>query len=229
MKKWVELMKDLNVYDPDNDIGLGVNIAENISPLTEIFLDNFLNICNEKNIIVTIPDVMLRTIPLISFTYSSIFEKSTLVFTSSAKGLDNKSIKDIHNYNYCLLNRRGSYLFYEIMIGYISNQTLESKITLPLAKPKNRKQIIKRLGERFFTFNDPKVLLFTGKDIDIISIVNEIYLNSNKAVKKELLKDNTSESNSSARISMNFDWGLEKWKRNLIPFKEKSFNHSINF
>ena len=189
MRKWAELMKDLNVYDPNNDIGLGVNIAKNMSPLTEIFLDNFLNICNEKNIIVTIPDVMLRTIPLISYTYSSIFKKSTLVFTSSAKGLDNKSIKDIHNYNYCLLNRTGSYLFYEIMIGYISNQKLESKITLPLAKRNMRRKIIENLGEVFFYYNDPKVLLFSGKDMDIISRVNELILNSNKSVKKEFFID----------------------------------------
>ena len=96
-----EKVHEINTYNPDckdaMDYNYNTNLSENISPLTKFFLNTFVNTMDQKNVIVTFPDNILRPLPLIAYSYSYLQNKSTLVFTSNTRGLEKKSPREIHN------------------------------------------------------------------------------------------------------------------------------------
>lgn len=57
--------KSDSVHDPDYEI----KIEENISPLTDVFLNLFSNLISKKNLIVTFPDNILRPIPILTYIF----------------------------------------------------------------------------------------------------------------------------------------------------------------
>ena len=184
MKKWTKFAKSLGAYNynavsddygrPDYDIV----IKDNISPLTDIFLDVFSNVISEKNMIVTFPDNTLRPIPILAYIYSSNYNKSTLIFTSHHKGFDNKSLKDFHNLNYCMLSSYGHFVNYEHVIGSIRKGLLSSNIKFPKSSNKRRtKQIVNDLNNRL-NDDEPKILLCTEDNLDIINNLSEIHIGS---------------------------------------------------
>lgn len=182
MKKWTSFAKSLGAYNYNalsDDFGrpdYNISIKDNISPLTDLFLDVFSNVISEKNIILSFPDNILRTVPILSYIYSSNYNKSTLIFTSHHKGFNNKSIKEVHNLNYCMLSSYGHFVNYEHVIGSIRKGLLKADIKFPKSANKRKtKTITQNLNDRL-NDNDPKVLLCTEDNLDIINNLSKIHI-----------------------------------------------------
>lgn len=190
MEKWVEKVHKINTYNPEckdvMDYYYNTNLSENISPLTKFFLNTFVNTMEQKNIIVTFADNILRPLPLIAYTYSFLKNKSTLIFTSNTKGLEKKSPREIHNLNYYMLNWDGEYLFYDIPIGYVFKDKIEAKIQMPLANRKFKKKYVEHLKQNFIETDYPKILLYADNSTKIVDYVNGILLDNNTKFKKQM-------------------------------------------
>ena len=186
MKKWTNFAKSLGAYNYNSlssDFGhpdYHISIKDNISPLTDMFLDVFANSIHERNIIITFPDNVLRTIPILAYIYSSNYNKSTLIFTSHHKGFNNKSLKDFHNLNYCMLSSYTHFVNYEHIIGSIRKGSLKSDIKFPKSSNKRRtKKIVQDLNLRL-NDDDPKVILCTEDNLDIIDNLSEIQIGTSE-------------------------------------------------
>ncbi|QUH22372.1 hypothetical protein HYG87_00620 [Methanobacterium alkalithermotolerans] len=190
MEKWASKIHHINTYNPDckdaMDYYYNTKLTENISPLTNFFLNTFLNSMDKKNIIVTFPDNILRPLPLIAYSYSFLKNKSTMVFTSSTRGLENKSPREIHNMGYYMLNWDGEYLFYDIPIGFIFKDKVEAKIKMPLANRRFKKKYIEHLKNNFTNTNGPKILLYADNGTRIVDTVNNILLDNKNKFKHEM-------------------------------------------
>lgn len=193
MEKWIEKVHEINTYNPDSrnimDYYYNTNLSENISPLTKFFLNTFVNTIDQKNVIVTFPDNILRPLPLIAYTYSYLQNKSTLVFTSNTRGLEKKSPGEIHNLDYYMLNWDGEYLFYDIPIGYVYKDKLEAKVLMPLANRRFKKRYIDHLKQNFIETDSPKILLYADNSTRIVDNVNSILLDNKNKVKKQMRFD----------------------------------------
>jgi len=193
MEKWIKQVHEINTYNPDSrntmDYNYNTNLSENISPLTKFFLDTFVNTIDQKNVIVTFPDNMLRPLPLIAYTYSFLQNKSTLVFTSNTRGLEKKSPREIHNLDYYMLNKEGDYLFYDIPIGYVYKDKFEAKVQMPLANRRFKKRHIDHLKQNFIDTDGPKIILYADDSTKIIDKVNSILLDNKTKFKKQMQFD----------------------------------------
>lgn len=193
MEKWIEKVHQINTYNPEcknaMDYDYNTNLSENISPLSKFFLNTFVNTMDKKNVIITFPDNILRPLPLIAYSYSYLQNKSTMVFTSSTKGLEKKSPREIHNLNYYMLNWAGEYLFYDIPIGYVYKDKIEAKIQMPKPASKFKRKYIDHLKENFNTKSGPKVLLYADNGTRIIENVNSILLDNKTKFKQEMQFD----------------------------------------
>ena len=193
MEKWVEKVHHINTYNPDStnamDYYYNTDLSQNLSPLTKFFLNTFINAIDQKNVIVTFPDNILRPLPLIAYTYSYLQNKSTLVFTSNSKGLEKKSPREIHNLDYYMLNWEGEYLFYDIPIGYIFKDKIEAEIQMPKPARKYKKKYIERLKNNFTESNGAKVLLYSDNGTRIVDNVNSILLDNKTKFKQKMSID----------------------------------------
>lgn len=193
MEKWVEKVHEINTYNPEcrnaMDFNYNTNLSENISPLTKFFLNTFVNTMDQKNVIVTFPDNILRPLPIIAYTYSYLQNKSTLVFTSNTRGLEKKSPREIHNLGYYMLNWGGEYLFYDIPIGYVYKDRIETKIQMPLANRRFKERYIDHLKENFITTSGPKILLYADNGAKIVDNVSSILLDNKTKFKQQMQFD----------------------------------------
>ena len=119
--------------------------------MTNFFLNVFVNAIEERNLIIAIPDVILRPIPIISYLYAKQKNKSAIVFGG-------ENTYNLHYKNYHLLNH-GDYLFYYIPLGFISNEGVEAKVYLPRATQNFKRRYIQHQKENFLESRKPKILL----------------------------------------------------------------------
>lgn len=167
IKQWYDKDKfpHIYTYNPITDTiedNVRLSYKKRMSPLTNLFLNVFLNNLESKNIIVTIPDNILRPIPLISYFYSRSSKKSVLIFTQKGGEYSSENILEAHRKNYYLLNHgdecHGEYLFSDIPLGIISKDNVDAKAYLPRAKRK-RNHYIKLQEENFLKSDKPKIFL----------------------------------------------------------------------
>lgn len=154
MKRWDKLNPPICTYNPQLKVNPeNVKLSGNLSPLTNFFLNAFVNAIDERNLIVAIPDVILRPIPLATYLYVKLKNKSTIIF-----GGENAC--DFHYKNYYLLNQHpGEYLFYSVPLGFISEEGIEAKVYLPRATRDFRRRCIPHLERNFLERHNPKILV----------------------------------------------------------------------
>ena len=152
MRNWYQSSQPIGTYNPLlREHPQDAVLSGNLSPLTNFFLKVFVNAIEERNIIVTIPDVILRPIPIVSFLYANLTNKSSIVFGG-------ENTRDLHYKNYHLLNH-GDYLFYYIPLGFISDEGVEAKVYLPRATQDFKRRYIQHQKENFLESRKPKILL----------------------------------------------------------------------
>jgi len=206
MIKWHERVPEIGAYN--HKIGIspsGVRLSDNLSPLTNFFLNVFINSIDTKNLIVAFPDILLKPIPLIAYLYTYITNKDVLIFTQgNSQKIDSDPIIT-HNRNYHLLyygNRgkmqhkpilfEGDYVFYHNPIGILHDKMVEANIYLPRVNRRDlRKKYIERETKNFFNTDRSRIFLsYDDKFIDFIDdylIDDDIYNNINMAVNPKLI------------------------------------------
>ena len=191
MEAWYIKNKDIGAYNPSTSFSpqnlllhkSATPPSYGISPLTNFTLNVVWNILKEKNLIIAIPDIYLRAIPLISYLYSKQNSRSVLVFTqhSGSKIVENPD--QMHNRNYHLLNIKGPYLFEKIPIGICKDNQLDAKLYLPrISKTYYRNKYKTQQKKNFLEKEEPKIILYSdeqdtriNKLIDIVKL-DERYL-----------------------------------------------------
>ena len=184
MKKWERYAPGLGAYnynstkeDMDKPDYL-ISVGENISPLSSMFLDFFSNLISQKNLIISFPDNVLRPIPILAHIYSDNFKKTTLIFTSHHRGFDNRNLKEFHNLNYCMLATYGTFIIYNHVIGSIRNDVLKADIKFPKSANKKRIGVIKQNLINRLELDEPKILLFTEDNLNIIDTIAEVQIDN---------------------------------------------------
>ena len=152
MRNWYQPSQPICTYNPRlQDYPTDAELSCNLSPLTNFFLNVFVNAIEKRNITIAIPDVVLRPIPIVSYSYAKQKNKSVLVFTI-ARGL--------HYKNYHLLYQQlGGYFSFFVPMGFISEDGIEAKVYLPRASSEYRRGYIQHLRENFLESPEPKILL----------------------------------------------------------------------
>ena len=98
MRNWYQPSQPICTYNPRlQDYPPDAELSCNLSPLTNFFLNVFVNAIEKRNVTIAIPDVVLRPIPIVSYLYAKQKNKSVLVFTIA---------RDFHYKNYHLLNHK---------------------------------------------------------------------------------------------------------------------------
>ena len=166
-EQWYEKFHSIYTYNPQIESRPhNVKLSGNLSPLTNFFLNIFVRIIEKKNLIVSIPDNILRLVPLISYLYAFKKNKSVIVFTQKTGSLIKDMVAVEHNRNYHLLNKGsdryqgGKYFFEEIPMGYMSEKAVEAKVYLPRARRATKKEYIQLQKENFLKSQGPKILLY---------------------------------------------------------------------
>jgi len=159
MREWYKPSQPICTYNPHLRINPeNVELSGNLSPLTNFFLNVFVNAIEKRNLIIAIPDVVLRPIPIVSYLYANLKNKSVIIF-----GGENTC--DFHYKNYHLLNpgeHFGGYLSYSVPLGFISEEGIEAKVYLPRARREFRQGYIQHLRENFLESHKPKILVSKG-------------------------------------------------------------------
>jgi len=185
IEQWYNQFPHIYTYNPNDhlmDDNVKLSCKNRMSPLTNFFLNVFLNTMEKKNIIVTIPDNILRPIPIISYLFSNFSKKSTLIFTQKGGKYSKENILEAHRKNYYLLNYgtkyHGEYLFSDIPIGIISRDKVEAKVYIPRAEGRDNKQhYIKIQEENFLKSTKPKIFLdFDEKSNKINEIIKNLVI-----------------------------------------------------
>ncbi len=155
LREWYGSSTSICTYNPHLKVNPGnVELSGILSPLTNFFLNVFVNAIEERNLIIAIPDVVLRPIPIISYLYAKQKNKSVVVFTIA---------RDFHYKNYHLLNQPGfGYLSFFVPMGFISEEGIDAKVYLPRASKEYRQEYIQHLRENFLESPEPKILLSQG-------------------------------------------------------------------
>ena len=141
-------------------------LSGNLSPLTNFFLNVFVNAIEERNLIIAIPNVILRSIPIVSYLYAKQKNRSVVVFTIA---------RDFHYKNYHLLQQPGGYLSFFVPLGFISEEGIEAEVYLPRARKEYRHRYIQRLRENFLESSEPKILL-SQEDRMVDDIINKLVI-----------------------------------------------------
>ena len=152
MRNWYQPSQPICTYNPHlKEYPPDEELLGNLSPLTNFFLNVFVNAIEERNLIIAIPNVILRSIPIVSYLYAKQKNKSVVVFTIA---------RDFHYKNYHLLNQQpGGYLSFFVPLGFISEEGIEAEVYLPRARREYRQRYIQRLRENFLESSELKILL----------------------------------------------------------------------
>ena len=152
LREWYGSSTSICTYNPRQRVSPeNVELSGNLSPLTNFFLNVFVNAIEERNLIIAIPDVVLRPIPIISYLYAKQKNKSVVVFTIA---------RDFHYKNYHLLNQQpGGYLSFFFPQGFMTEEGIEAKVYLPRATQDYRRRHIQHQKENFLESPEPKILL----------------------------------------------------------------------
>jgi hypothetical protein len=174
MDLWYEKIENLKAYNPEKNQApdyIVISEKENLSPLTNFFLNTFINTIND-NIIFAIPDTILRPIPIIAYMYANNLKKSVLIFSQKADHCSSKNPIDIHYKNYYLLSTI-YYLFLNIPIGIMSENSVDAKLYLPRGSRQFKKKYAKQLNEILLKEDNPKILLSSDENDNRITDVIE--------------------------------------------------------
>lgn len=193
MKAWHKKIHDIYIHNDENTYPDDVKASNKLSPLTNFFINVFLETLGKNNIIVTIPDTILKPIPIVSYIFASLKEKSVLVFTQKGGTKVNHNPIEFHRRNYHLLNygkrfNRGDYLFKDVPLGTISKNKVNVNAHIPLSMNKKK---YKDLQEKNFLESDkPKILLSydekNSKITKLIDILIEKENNKTLEIKSEI-------------------------------------------
>lgn len=217
--------KSDSVHDPDYEI----KIEENISPLTDVFLNLFSNLISKKNLIVTFPDNILRPIPILTYIFSENFKRSSLVFTSNHKGFNNVSINDFHNQNYCMLARDTRFITYNILIGNLSKNKVQFNIKFPKSSNKRRtKKIVSNLI-KVLDLSKPIVLLCTDDDLEIVDSISEIEFDSKSNVFDENFLDVGLVIFENVDLYINSKYTYENFIKWIKKYEDKNIHFLFHF
>ena len=179
METWHHTLNGpLYTYNPKNNIVPdNIKLSGNLSPLTNFFLNVFINSIDEKNLIIGIPTNILRPIPIISYLYANLKNKSVIIFTQKGEMGVTRNPVNFHNRNYHLLNENGRYVFNKIPMGIMSNDSINAKIYVPRAKRSYKKKYIEQQKNNFLNKKGPKVLLYHDENNNRIpSVIKKITL-----------------------------------------------------
>ena len=238
MKPWYKITTELGAYnyeaskDESHHDDYHISIKDNISPLSELFLDLYSNLINEKNLIVSYPDNVFRLISIMSFIYALNYNKSVIVFTSHHKDgrFNKRSLKDYHNLNYCMLSRYGSYVFYSRLIGFIRNNTLKIDIKFPKSANKRRTKEIKQSEIMVRLENEePKVLLFTEDELKIIEDISDVLIDSKSSTLKDTSLDIGLVIFENVDLYVNSRFTAEKFLKWIKKYQERGIRCLFHF
>lgn len=222
--------QDICSYNPNkgNNATDNVNLSNNLSPLTEFFLNSFINLIEEKNLIINFPDPYLRPIPLLSYIYAKKYEKSVLVVTLENGISYNKINKETINKNYQLLNPETTYLFYQVPIVYLVKNhedfyNLNLEKYLPRATIDFKKNFDRTI-EELLNNEGPKIIIETDKNFEKIENSFEKILNNPNIIY------HSSKINLGLLIIENADRFLYSKKKceNFISWVKNNLNDNIN-
>lgn len=194
MKQWYNQIHPIYTYNPKSrgfdEFYDNIKLSGNLSPLTDCFLNTFIKTLNKKNLIINVPEIILKPIPLVSYIYSHLENKSTLVFTQKGRHtlIDPKKI---HSQNYYLLNWDGDssdYLFRDIPVGLLSSDGFEDpEVFLPKVKNRqDKKEFIDQQEENYFKGDKPKILLYYDENETKIAQTLENIVSNNSGRKKQV-------------------------------------------
>jgi hypothetical protein len=167
METWHNKIHEILTYNPISrdpmDYYDNNELSNQLSPCTNFLLNTFINTLNEKNLILFFPDFILRPIPLLSYFYSYLNKKSTLVFTQKGQTINNSPI-DLHLKNYYMLNWDGEYLFYDIPVGIMTNDNVKAGFFPPRVTNRNlKKKYVLQQEKNFLESETPKILFYQDK------------------------------------------------------------------
>lgn len=164
MKTWYKVLNGpIYSYNPKPDtLPSNIKLSGNLSPLTNFFLNVFINSIGEKNLIIGIPNNVLRPIPIIAYLYAIMENKSVIVFTQKGDSTAKINPIDFHNMNYHLMNENGRYIFYQIPMGIMSDEGIDARAYIPRAKKgfreifneKQKTNFLKREGAKIVLYHD---------------------------------------------------------------------------
>lgn len=232
--KWHEKIHDIRAFNPycdDMDYYDNNKLSNKLSPITNFFLNTFINSHEDKNLIVFIPDFMLRPIPLLSYFYSYLNKKSTLIFSQKGQRV-NESPIDLHIRNYYMLNWQGEYLFYDIPIGIMTNKDVKAEFFFPRVHNRHLKQkYISQQENNFADNNKPKLLLYhDNKGNRIFKNIKNLIIDKRKIKSEAKLDlgliifenlDRFIYSDYTSRIFL-------KWLKELLPKNTRFIFHFSN-
>ncbi|MCJ7572400.1 MAG: hypothetical protein MUO82_11105 [Candidatus Thermoplasmatota archaeon] len=163
MKTWYSVLKaPLNTYNPrSNEIPASVRLSGNLSPLTNFFLNIFVNSIGEKNFIIGIPSNVLRPIPILAYLYATIENKSVVVFTQRGGSTGWTSPIDFHNMNYHLMNEQGNYIFNRVPMGIMSDEGIDARPYIPRAKRVFKQRLYESQKRNFLNSEGAKIILYS--------------------------------------------------------------------
>lgn len=186
MEAWYIKNKDIGAYNPSTSFSpqnlllhkSAMPLSYGISPLTNFTLNVVWNILKEKNLIIAIPDIYLRAIPLISYLYSKQNSRSVLVFTQHSGSKIFENPDQMHNRNYHLLNIKGPYLFEKIPIGICKDNQLDAKLYLPrISKTYYKNKYKTQQKKKFLEKEEPKIILYSDEhDTRINNLIDIVKL-----------------------------------------------------
>ncbi len=235
MEQWHDKIHEILTYNPNSrdpmDYYDNNRLSNQLSPCTNFFLNTFINIINKKNLIVFASDSILRPVPLLSYFYSFLSGKSTLVFTQKGQRIDVSPI-DLHLRNYYMLNWEGEYLFYDIPIGIMNNNEIKAGIYLPRVENRERKKsLVLRQEKNFLESEKPKILLYHDKKGSrILSNIQNLIIDKRKFNEKIRLDfgciifenlDRFVYSDYTAKVFL-------KWLKNILPTNINLIFHFSN-
>jgi len=160
MKPWYENIPRIWSYNPTKNIlPYNVELSGDLSPLTNFFLNVFLNSFGKRNLIIAFPDNILKPIPIVSYLYAYLKKRDVVVFTQKGEGGVRNNPVEIHNRNYHLLNYGGEYIFYHIPLGIASDTGVEAKVYLPRAARGSKQKYVQQQKTNFLDGSNQRILL----------------------------------------------------------------------
>ena len=167
---------NVNLSKPKSDNTLGNTV---LSPITTFVLNIWANCINKnQNLILNFPNNMVKTIPLIGYMYSYLTSKSTLIFTSGKINFK-EEVMGKHNRHYQLLCWAGSdYLYTDIPIGVIKENSLYHHLHLPHATNNYKREHRSKIEDDFRSSNKRILLNDAENSTRIIKTVNNIFIDN---------------------------------------------------
>ena len=183
-QKWNEKLnsKKINAYFDDRSNHGFFTLSDeysSLSPNTSILLNSWVNLFNsKKNLIVNFPDNILRPVPLLAYLFSSITNKSTLIFTSGNTESKNH-ITRLHNRHYQLLfySGVGKYLWEDIPIGIVKKNSIQCVPHVIHFRGNFKDEKREYLKSNLISSNNAKILLNSSDNLTKLNqVVNNVLI-----------------------------------------------------